>query len=66
MQKKKYATGILLSNNLELMRDWGYSKNQTLDPSKLTRMSGYKVWWKCYKCSYEWQATIKQTIKKTI
>ena len=43
----------------ELLEEWDYEKNKDIvDPMKVTRGSAIKVWWKCKKCGYEWQATI--------
>ena len=41
----------------ELMKDWDYRKNTSVNPSKLSQTSRQKVAWKCHKCGYEWIAT---------
>lgn len=37
----------------ELCKDW--SDKNTLGPNQYTYGSKKKVWWKCHKCSHEWQ-----------
>ncbi len=41
-----------------LIFEWNYEKNGSLLPENVTPGSNKKVWWKCSKCSSEWQATI--------
>lgn len=41
--------------NPELMLDWNYSKNQGVNPRKITAGSGAYVDWKCHFCGYEWR-----------
>lgn len=38
-------------------KDWDYSKNEGIDPTKLPHSSLLEVWWKCEK-GHEWKATI--------
>ncbi len=46
-------------NNLEhLLQEWDYDKNGDLTPQKVTHGCNKKVYWKCSKCKYEWQAKI--------
>ncbi|WP_064091520.1 zinc-ribbon domain-containing protein [Rossellomorea aquimaris] len=42
----------------ELMIEWHPLKNQSIDPSKISPVSGKKVWWKCQVCTHEWEASI--------
>ncbi len=42
----------------DLVKEWNKEKNAPLTPKDFTCGSGKKVWWKCSKCGYEWQATI--------
>ncbi|MCH5156568.1 MAG: hypothetical protein J1G02_01675 [Clostridiales bacterium] len=51
---------IFVSDNKKLMREWDWDKNNELGlfPDKLTYKSSKKVWWKCSKCGYEWEAKI--------
>lgn len=41
-----------------LAKEWDYSKN-TNSPYEYSTKSGYKVWWICSKCGYNWQAQIR-------
>lgn len=42
------------------MKEWNWEKNNALGlfPDKLICGSNKKVWWKCSKCGYEWEAKI--------
>ena len=42
----------------EIAKEWNYEKNGDLIPDEIIYGSNKKVWWKCSKCSYEWQASI--------
>lgn len=42
----------------DLSKEWNYEKNNKLTPENVSCGSGIKVWWKCSKCGYEWQAKI--------
>ena len=46
-------------DNPNLIKEWHFEKNDELGfyPDKITCGSNKKVWWKCSKCNYEWQAT---------
>lgn len=46
-----------VSNNDFLIAEWNYEKN-VLSPASITLGSNKKVWWKCSKCSYEWEAVV--------
>ena len=41
-----------------LLKEWDYEKNGDLLPQDITEGSNKKVWWKCSKCDYSWQAKI--------
>lgn len=43
--------------NNELLRNEWSSKN-IASPKDYSMHSGFKVWWKCSKCNYEWEAKI--------
>jgi len=46
-----------------LLNEWDYNKNG--DPSNYTPFSHQKVWWKCFKCGFEWKTKISvRTSKK--
>ena len=51
-------TGSLYDNNTDLAKEWNYEKNKELNPKSVTSNSNKKIWWKCSKCGYEWQAII--------
>ena len=38
--------------------EWNYEKNGDKRPEEVVFGSNSKVWWKCSKCGYEWQAKI--------
>jgi DNA-directed RNA polymerase subunit RPC12/RpoP len=40
-----------------LLKEWDYNKNVGA-PVDFAPGSSKKVWWKCHKCEYEWQATV--------
>ncbi len=46
-----------------VLKEWDYNKNQNLDPKSLTPGSNKKVWWKCSKCGFEWESSIKVRVK---
>lgn len=56
---KKVYKGLndLETLNPELIKEWDYDKNKELKPSELSPYSNKKVWWKCSKCGYQWEAT---------
>lgn len=43
-----------------LLDEWNWARNNKLklNPASLTLGSNKKAWWKCSKCSYEWQSVI--------
>lgn len=57
---KKVLAGYndLQTVNPELAAEWNYEKNGNLLPSGVTAKSNKKVWWKCGKCGYEWEAAV--------
>lgn len=59
-----YCAGIFVTedNNLaakypELIKEWDYKKNTSLNPSNLLPGSSKKVWWKCGK-GHSWRAAV--------
>lgn len=42
----------------QLMKEWDYTSNLGLDPTKLTSGCNKKVFWVCYLCGHKWQTTI--------
>ena len=57
----KKGVNDLLSNYPLLCKEWDYQKN-TIKPDEVTCGSNRKVWWKCQKCEYEWQASIDHRV----
>ncbi len=59
---RKVLTGLndLETKYPELAKEWDYVKNGDLKPSDVLYKSSLNVWWKCSKCSHEWQAPIIQ------
>jgi predicted nucleic acid-binding Zn-ribbon protein len=50
------------SNYPELLKDWDYELN--LDsPFSYSSQSGKKVYWKCQKCAYKWEAVLASRVK---
>ena len=54
---------ILNNKNLsithpQLLLEWDNNKNTIIKPVDVLASSPKKVWWKCVKCGYEWQAKI--------
>jgi hypothetical protein len=50
--------GSLAEKNPEIAKQWHPTKNGKLSPHDVTSGSAEKVWWKCKKCDYPWQASI--------
>lgn len=48
-----------------LCNEWNYPKNAPYTPDSFTKGSSKKVWWKCRKCGYEWEAIISNRTKGT-
>lgn len=46
----------------QLLAEWDYKKNKK-KPTDITKGTHYKAWWKCQKCSNEWQSYIFSRIK---
>ncbi|WP_428912055.1 zinc-ribbon domain-containing protein [Niallia sp. Krafla_26] len=51
--------------NPELMVEWHPQKNQSINPSEISPVSGKKVWWKCQLCAHEWETGIDNRKKGT-
>lgn len=47
----------LLKDNKELMREYNYDKNKSINLNNLTLGSGKKIWWSCSK-KHEWEASV--------
>ncbi|SCP99132.1 zinc-ribbon domain-containing protein [Anaerobium acetethylicum] len=56
---------MYLKDNIQLMSEWNWEKNQDLNPADYTSGSNKKVWWKC-KLGHEWETSIsKRALYKT-
>lgn len=53
---KKLKTRV--SSRADLMKFWNFDKN-AVNPKDVHVKSSELVWWKCQKCGYEWQATVR-------
>jgi hypothetical protein len=53
----KSPENSVITNSL-LRVEWNYDKNKSLVPEAFSLGSSKKVWWKCSKCEYEWEAAI--------
>lgn len=42
----------------ELVKEWDISANRDLSPDQVTAGSDKKVWWKCSRCGFSWQASV--------
>lgn len=63
--QKKAITGVndLATLRPDLLEEWDYDKNGSLDPKKLLLHSNRNVWWRCSKCGHEYQALINNRTK---
>lgn len=61
--KEKVKTKKYVIENAELMKEWNFLKNSSLnyDPSTITQGSGIKVHWICKK-GHEWEAKINNRV----
>ena len=56
--KPRIGINDLATLRPDLLDDWDYKRNTGNVPQEYMPGSRAKVWWKCKKCSYEWEATI--------
>ena len=67
---KYHETPIIGINDLEscfprIAKEWNYEKNKIkLEEIKKTR-NQEKFWWRCKRCGYEWQLSIRSKIVST-
>ena len=47
----------------ELLKEWDFEKNTSIDPSEITSGVTKRVWWKCTKCGHEWQTAVGNRTK---
>ena len=57
-------SGTLKEKRPDLLVEWDYKKNE-IGPEEVTAGSNRKVWWKCSKCGYEWEASPKRRTQGT-
>lgn len=48
----------LATTNPELIKEWHPTKNGDLKPSDVAKGTHQKVWWKCSKCGYSYEAKV--------
>jgi hypothetical protein len=57
---------LLINEMPELIEEWDFEKNKSIDINNLTFSSHKKVWWICKKCNKNWKTVIKnRTNNKT-
>lgn len=49
----------------DLLDEWDYDKNKSLNPDMILSGSEKKVWWKCHLYGHEWQATVRSRTRGT-
>lgn len=47
------------NNREDLLREWNYEKNDK-KPNEINKGTSKKIYWKCSKCEYEWQASVRK------
>lgn len=57
--------GSLSQNNPELLKEWDYNRNISIDPNKILSGCNKSAWWKCSKCGNTWKASIANRSKGT-
>ena len=55
----------LVTIRSDIAEEWDYEKNLKIDPHNYLPGSNKKVWWKCKKCSYSWEANISNRSRGT-
>ncbi len=48
----------LINKFPELMKEWDYDKNVTINPEAISKGAHISVWWKCQKCGYSWKSVV--------
>ena len=61
---KKILSGYndFATKNPKLIKEWDYNKN-IIKPNTIAESYKERIWWKCSKCGYEWQAKIISRIR---
>ena len=52
----------LATTHKDLAAEWHPTRNGSITPQMVSKGSDDKIWWKCPKCGYEWQAKIKKRV----
>ena len=60
-KKHRLAENCLAKKFPEIAKEWHSTKNGSLTPDDVF-CTEKKVWWKCNKCGYEWQARIDNRV----
>ncbi len=47
----------------ELLKEWDYIQNTTVDPHTILPKSGKKVWWVCSICGHHWPTVVRNRTK---
>lgn len=55
--KRKVSEANSLAKHQNIINQWNYEKNNSLNPDKISEFSSKKVWWKCDK-DHEWEAVV--------
>ncbi len=53
-----YKDKTIVNTNKEILMEWDFKKNHGVMPDNFSYGSNKKVWWKCTKCGFSWQASI--------
>ena len=53
----------LKTTNPELLEEWDYQKNISIDPESITPGSIKAVHWKCKNCGHEWKTQVRYRAK---
>lgn len=52
------------NNDKKLINEWDKEKNSLYDIHSITCGTAKKVWWRCSKCNYSWEATVYHRTKR--
>ena len=57
---RQLCVGIndLCTVNPSIAQEWNIDRNEGLQPTEFTPISGKRVWWKCSVCDHEWSIKI--------
>ncbi len=65
IKKRSLKQGVndLASVAPELLGEWDFERNQSMDPTTVTAGSASKAWWICKTCGYKWKAIIANRVR---